>query len=772
MSDYSVIGKSLPRVDAKVKVTGQAKYAADIELADMLWGKVLRSPYAHARILNIDTSRAERLPGVKAVVTGKEFGDFKWGFLPTTRDETPLAIDKIRYMYEGVAAVAAIDEDIAEEACELIKVDYEELPGVFDPEEAMKEGAPQIHDYVKNNISVEYHWNFGDVDKGFSESYLVRQDRFKTPRTTHGYLEPPAIVAYYYPAGYITVWPSKQSPYFIYRHLAACFKLPLNKVRVIQPFIGGGFGGTKNDTGAGDFCATLLSKKTGKPVKIVYSQEEELTVSRRRHPIIIDIKTGVNRDGTLMAQQIQAIADCGAYTFVSPLSMYLTGCLQALPYKLPNYKYDAYCPFTNNPSSGAMRGHGIAHTRFAADVQMDMIAEELGIDRVEIRLRNAIDNPKPGTIYETVNKITLKTCGIKEAIEKVAQSPLWREREKRKGRDGGISRGIGLSAAAYLGGARLMGHQACAAIIRVCEDGTVNLLTGATDCGQGSDVVLCQIAAEELGVSLEDIDIKRVDTAVTPVDPGSYGSRVTVLAGEATRKAAADAKRQLIEFATKEWKVKPEDVEIKDRKVFVKTDPEKIMPFVRLARIACYSGSGAIIIGKGYSTYGIQPMSTIFHDGIGNAGTNYSFTSQVAEVEVDTETGQTRCTDTVIAHDAGKALNPMSVEGQNEGGAVQGLGQALYEDFIMDKGKTLNPTFLDFKMARSTDVPDIKVLHVTTDDPDGPFGAKEASEGSITSCPPCIINAIHDATGVWITELPAHPEKVFWALKEKAEKEK
>ena len=769
MKEYSVIGKRVPRVDAVEKVTGKAKYAADYELPDKLWGKVLRSPYPHARILNIDTSRAERLPGVKAMITGKDFGEYKWGYLPATRDETPLAVDKVRYYAEGVAAVAAIDEDIAEEATELIKVDYEELPGVFDPEEAMKEGAPRVHDYVKNNMAVEYHWHFGDVEKGFIESYLVREDKFRTPRTTHGYMEPPAIVAYYDPAGYITVWPSKQSPYFIYRHLAMCFKLPLSKVRVIQPFIGGGFGGTKNDTGTGDYCAVMLSKKTGKPVKIVYSQEEELVVSRRRHPIIVDIKTGVKRDGTLVAIHHQVIADCGAYTFMSPLSMYLAGCLTTLPYKLPNFKHDAYCPFTNNPATGAMRGHGISHTRFAADVQLDMIAEELGIDPVEIRLRNTIENPKPGSIYETINKVTLKTCGIKECIEKVAEDPIWKEREKRKRTEGNISRGVGFSSVSYLGGARLMGHQAAAAVIRVCEDGTINLLTGATDAGQGSDVVLCQIAAEELGVPIEAIVIKRVDSAFTPVDPGTYGSRVTVIAGEATRKAAADARQQLLEFAAQTWRVNTEDIEIRDGQAFVKSDPEKSMPFGRLVRIACYSGTGAVIIGRGYSSYGIQPMPTTFENGIGNAGTNYSFTAQSAEVEVDMETGQIRCVDTTIAHDCGRPLNPLTVEGQNEGGAIMGLGQVLYEDFIMDKGKTLNPTFLDFKMARSTDVPNIKVMHVETNDPDGPFGAKEASEGSIVSAPPAVVSAIHDATGIWFKELPVTPEKIVKALKEKGE---
>jgi 4-hydroxybenzoyl-CoA reductase subunit alpha len=768
MAEFSVIGKRVPRVDAREKVTGEAKYAADYSLPDMLWCKVLRSPYAHARILNIDTSRAERLPGVKAVVTGKDFGGWTWGWMPATRDEPPVAVDKVRYMAEAVAGVAAIDEDTAEEACELIKVDYEELPGVFDPEEALQDGAPKVHDYVKNNISVEYHWNFGDVEKAFAESHIVREDRFRTSRATHGYVEPPAILAYYDPTGYITVWAAKQSPYFHYRHLAACFRLPLSKVRVIQPFVGAGFGGTKNDSLAGDFCAVLLSKMTGKPVKYIESMEEELMTSRRRHSMIVYSKMGANKDGTLTAIHHRVIADGGGYTAVGPLSLYLAGFATTLPYKLSNFKYDAYRAFTNNPMGAAMRGHGITHTRFAAEIQMEMIAEELGIDPVEMRMRNVIENPKPGAVYETVNKLMLKTCGLKEAIQRVTEDSLWRDRDKMPRKEGDISWGVGISGTSYLGGARQLGHQSCAAIIRICEDGTVNLITGATDAGQGSDTVLCMIAAEELGVKLEDVDIKRVDTAYTPVDPGSYGSRVTILAGQATQKAAREAKKQLLEAAAQTWQVEPGDVEIREGKVFVISDPEKSMSFDRLARIASYSGTGAVILGTGYSSYGLEPLD--LNTGTGNGGTSYSFTAHSARVGVDLETGEITVPDFTIASDCGRLLSPIQAESQIEGASIQGLGQTIYEDFIMDRGKTLNPTFLDYKMPLSMDVPNIKLIDVETDDPDGPFGAKEASEGSIVSAPPAVVSAIHDATGVWFKELPVTAEKVAKALKDKSKK--
>jgi 4-hydroxybenzoyl-CoA reductase alpha subunit len=763
MEGYSVLGKRIPRIDGTAKVSGEAKYAADFSMPGMLWCKIIRSPYAHAKILNVDTSQAERLSGVKAICTGEDFGGWTWGWMPKTRDEPPVAIGRVRYLAEAVAAVAAVDEDTAEEAADLVRVEYEELPGVFDPEEAMKEGAPQVHDYVQNNLSWQFHMNFGDVEKGFREADLVHEERFETGRVTHGYLEPPAGIAFYDTSG-ITIWAAKQSPYFVYRHLAACFKLPLNKVRVIQPFIGGGFGGTKNDSLAGDFCSVLLSKMTGKPVKFVYSMEEELMISRRRHNMIVYNKMAMKKDGKITAMHSKVIADGGAYTAIGPLTMYLTGCMSTLPYELPNFKHDAYRIFTNNPVSAAMRGHGVTHTRFAAEMQMEMMAEELGIDPVEVRLKNAILAP-----HETVNKIKVHSAGLTEGLKTIANTPNWKMKDKGERAKGHISHGVGISSTAYLGGARQRGHQSCAAVVRLCEDGSLDYLTGATDCGQGSDTVLVQIIAEELGLKIEDIDIKRVDTAVTPCDAGSYGSRVTVLAGEAAKKAAQDVRQQLAKFAAEKWEANPEDIIFKDRQVHVKGSPNKSMPFDQLARIACYSGSGAVIVGKGYSDYGIDVLD--FDGGAGNPGTSFSFTSQLTDVDVDMETGFVKCKEMIIAHDCGRPLNPINVEAQNQGAAIQGMGQALYEKFEMDHGRTLNPNLADYKMPLSLDVPKIEVIDIITDEPTGPYGAKEASEGAIVSAPPSIVSAIHDATGIWFKEQPVTPEKIVMALREKRKAE-
>ncbi len=509
------------------------------------------------------------------------------------------------------------------------------------------------------------------------------------------------------------------------------------------------------------------SKKTGKPVKFIYSQEEVLTTCRRRHNMIVYSKMGVTKEGLLTAVQHRVVANGGAYTAISPLSMYLAGFMTTLPYKLPNFKYDAYRIFTNNPVSAAMRGHGVTQTRFACALQMDMIADKLGIDRVEMRMRNAIDNPKKGEIYTTVNDVTLKTCGMKEAIQLVTKDPIWASKGKTPKMEGPVSFGVGLSSTSYLGGARQRGHQSCGAIVRICEDGSVNYLTGATDCGQGSDTGLSMIVAEALGVRYEDIDIKRVDTSYTPVDPGSYGSRVAVLAGQAAIHAAQDAKQQLLEAAAKAWNMKPEELEIRDSVCFVKSNPDKKMSFNKLAKIACYEGSGAVIIGSGYSGYGIEELD--FNDGRGNGGISYSFTAQTGKLGVDMETGKVSVSDFTIAHDCGRPLHPITCEGQNEGGAVQAMSQAIYEEFVMDHGKTHNSSFLDYKMARSTDIPKIRVVDIITDDPDGPFGAKEVSEGSHVSTPPAVVSAIHDATGIWFRELPVTPEKIVKALKEKGQ---
>ena len=755
--ESTLFGKRLPRVDARDKVTGEGRYAADFSFPGMLWVKILRSPHAHARIVGIDASAALALKGVKGVLTGKDFNGWSWGWMPKTREEAPLAVDKVRFYGEAVAAVCAVDEATAEAACELINVAYEELPGVFSIAEAMAEGAQRVHEDRPGNQSWDFHMDFGDVEAGFREADLVREQRFETGRVLTGFLEPPSAVCQWTEEG-ITVWSAKQSPYFHYRHLAACFDLPLSKIRVIQPYIGGGFGGTKNDSVAADFCAVLFSKRLGKPVKYQYSMEEVFTTCRRRHNFEVVSKMGMKKDGTITAMQNFAYAEGGAYTVIGPLTLYLSGAYTTLPYKIPNFKYDAYRIFTNHPAGAAMRGHGVTHTRFAAEVLMDMMAEELGLDCLEVRLKNAIVAP-----YTTVNGVHVKTCGVKEALETVGAKPAWRERKQKKAQ-GAVRRGVGIGTGVMGGGSKQRGHQACAAMLRLCEDGSVNYLTGAADCGQGSDTVLVQIIAEELGIRMDDVAIRRVDTAVTPCDPGSYGSRVTILAGQAAQKAAQDIKRQLAGYVASVWAVPETGIVFAAGHVGSSDDAKFSMPFRKLVQAACYSESGRVIMGRGYSQTEAEDYN--FEEGSGNSDVNYSFVAQLTEVEVDMETGIVKATDFDLAFDAGRPLHLVNVESQIEGAAVQGLGQALYEDFKMDRGRTLNPDFVDYRMPLATEAPDIRIDHIITNDPDAIHGIKEASQAAIVCSPPSIVSAIHDATGIWFTSLPVTPEKLLAAIRE------
>ena len=422
-----------------------------------------------------------------------------------------------------------------------------------------------------------------------------------------------------------------------------------------------------------------------------------------------------------------------------------------------------------------MRGHGMYHSRYAIDCQLDLMAKELGIDPVEIRHKNSIDNPKPGEIYYTVNKLRVATCGIKECIEQTSKLFGWKEYQKRERPDGPIVRGAGIAASAFLSGARLTGHNSCSALIRVNEDGSVNLQTGATDVGMGSDTAMVAIAAEVLGVGMEDVEIKRVDTAYSYPDPGSYGSRVTIYAGEATMKAAEDAKQQLLEAAAKEMNVFPEELDIKGKRIFMKTDERKALPWLDVVRAACYASIGNVIIGRGVSKRGTKGFSPkAFATGEGDVGTSYGFAAQINEVEVDTETGVVKCTEkSSMADDCGFPLNPAIVETHCIGGSYhQAISAALYEEFVMDQGSTLNPNFVDYKRPRAYEAPFPKFAHVITNDPFGPFGVKEASEATTCTGAPAVINAIYDATGVMIKNMPTTPEKMWRALKEKREAEK
>jgi 4-hydroxybenzoyl-CoA reductase alpha subunit len=755
---YINIGKRLPRVDGIVKATGEAKYAADLSLPGMLHAKILRSPYPHARILSIDALKARKLPGVRAVVSGQDTIGFRAGGISVQGDEPYLALEKVRFIGDGLAAVAAIDEETAEEALDLIEVEYEELPAVLDPVAAMSEDSPLVHDHATRNISFKTNLIYGDVDKAFRECAYVREDRFETPPIRHGFIEPHAALANWDASGQLTFWGSKQSPYFTYRNMAKALGIPLSRVRVVQPYIGGGFGG-KNEMFNIDFCAALLSQKTGRPVRIVADQEEVLYAYRQRHPTMMDIKIGLKKDGIIMAVEAAIIANGGAYLSIGALSLYLMCSSLSIPYRVPHLRAKGYRVYTNTQPSCAMRGHGVPQCRFAAEVQLDLAAKEMGLDPIDIRLKNAL---RPGET--TPNGFKITSCGLEESITEGKRIiDRWR-REQPKEENVRIKRGIGVACYGYPSGPRGPTHNTAGAIMKAHEDGSLSLITGSTDAGQGSDTVLSQIAAEVLGVPLEDIRYSMVDSNLTPVDPGTYGSRVTFVTGNAVRLAAEDVRQQLAEVAAIKLEADPKEMVFRDRRVYVAGSPERGMAFAKLVKTAQYSGTGKTIIGKAYwAPEGVDLVN--FETGQGNLSAAYSFGTQIAEVEVDVETGFIRVKRMAVIHDCGQPINEMLVEGQLEGSAIGAIGHTLSEEIIRKDGQTMNPSFLEYRMPTTLETCGIEILHVKTHDEMGPFGAKEAGEGVQVAVVPSIVNAVNDATGAAFKRIPITPLRVLEGLK-------
>ena len=752
-----VIGKSYPKKDARIKVTGECRFAGDITIPGMLHGKMLRSPYAHARILNIDTKKAEKLKGVRAVITGKDFPGILYGNFAHTRDYLPLAIDRVRYIGEEVAAVAAEDEDTAWEALDLIDVEYESLPAVFDPEEALKEGAPLLYDNRPNNISSKSEWEFGDLEKGLKASSLIRQDVFRTQALKHGMLETHTCIGFWDADGKVTLEACKQSPYVAWRQLAMGLGIPPHKVRVKQTFIGAGNSGGKQEALPMDFAAVMLSSRTGRPVRIIHTMEEVLIMGHMRHPYKIDLKIGVNKDGIIQAMDCHAIADGGAHSSIGQLSIYLLGAWLMMTYKIPNVRYRGWRVFTNKSFCGALRGHGVPQARFAFEGLLDSIADELGIDHFEIRKRNAIT---PG--YEAPNGFKITTSGFKEALDKAEEVSDWRQKKGKLPK----YRGIGVGASGFISGSNIMGMSACSAMLKVQEDGSVALQTGATDVGQGCDTVLPMIVAEVLGIEPDDVSFALVDSDLTPIDGGTWSSRVTFYAGNAVKIAALDARKQIADAAAEILEARAEDLVFRKKRVYVKGSPDQGAELDKVIRY-CQNKKGMTIMGRGY--YNAPCGHLDFSKGYGNFTAAYSFYAQVCEVEVDPETGQVQILNMWTAHDGGRELNPMLVRGQLIGSTVMHVGQALFEGVMRDdRGETLNTSFRDYKMPTFSDIPGFQGLYsMDMPDGEGPFGAKEAGEGASGPVIASIANAIQDAIGVRIKSLPITPEKILKAIKEK-----
>ncbi len=752
MKKYSVINTPVHNIDGVAKITGRAEYTFDVKLPRMLYGKILRSPYPHAKIIHIDTSKAEKLSGVKAVVTGKDTLGIKqgiWRRFKELCDEEILARSRVRYIGEPVAAVAAIDEDTAEEALDLIEVEYESLPGVFEPLEAIKEEAPQLHEHAERNINVTRHIEWGDVDEAFQEADHIREDWFRCSSQHHVCMETHNAVASFTPDRKLTVWTSTQSHYYIKVLLSWVLGLRENDVRVISRYTGGGFG-SKFELDSAQFCSSLLSMKLFRPVKITLTREEEFMATKRRTPMFYYLRTGVKKDGSFVAKEARVFTEGGAYTAMGATALYLTGFFQAFPYVWPNYRYDGYRVYTNTAPTSAMRGFGAPQATFCAETQIDLIANDLGIDPIDIRSRNVM---YPG--YEVPGQATIQSCGLRECLDKIGK---WiKSRGKLP-----PNRGIGLAAYGFMSGGIFnwfdTPYAFSSSIVQVNIDGKVDLFVGSQDIGQGSNTTMAMICAEELGVRVEDIRIHMGDTDKCPVDLGAWGSRETLMQGNAVKMAAAEAKQQIVEFAAA--KLSPNivyDIDIKEGWIHLIARPERGLSFYDVVKEAIRGKGGQPIIGRGHYTPHRKGMIS----------PAYSFGVQAVEAEVDTETGKITLKNCVTAHDCGQVINPLGVKGQLEGAMAMAAGYGFTEDLPMDEGKILNPNLVDYKVLRATEMPESKVIEVETYEPEGPFGAKEAGEGLTNPTAGALGNAIFHAAGVSIQTLPITPEKVLDALRKK-----
>ena len=815
MTDFSIIGKPIAMVDAAGKTTGAGKYTDDLSVPGMLIGKILHSPHPHARIKRIDADRAEQLDGVIAVVTGKDAPN-PYGILPVGHDEHALALDKVRYVGDNVACVAAVDEATAEKALELIEVEYEILPAYFDPEESMKAERDLIHDNKPRNIEKDYHHVFGDPDQGFAAADCIAEARFIANEVTHAAMEPHSTLASFEldsetgQLGRLTVWSSTQVPYYLQHKLSLVLEMPMSQIRVIKPLVGGGFGG-KSEVIPLEIIAAIAARKAKAPVKITYTREEVFWAHRGRPRTIIDLKTGVTNDGRITAVKARVIQDGGGYCSYGVVTILYSGALLGALYDIPNIQYDGYRVLTNKPACGAMRGHGTVNVRFAFESQLDELADKIKMDPAEIRRRNLLQPP-----CVTVNGLRVQSYGLPECIEKVVERSGWRDRKGNLPR----GRGLGIACSHYVSGAANsiirsdMPHSTVN--IKIDRDGGVVVYTGASEIGQGSDTMTAQIAAEVLGCSLARVKIVAADTDLTPIDIGSYSSRVTFMAGNATLRAAQEVRKQIALAASKKMNCAPDDLVFANDAIsrnghvggtdYVGTGalarpvpaisagtslshpatsgrvenqilrgslqqkrkdegPKDSMTFEE-AVVAAIDFHGALI---GTGSYAPPPEARGGKHKGGGVGPSpaYSYSAQVAEVTVDEDTGEVTVHKVWAAHDCGRALNPVSVEGQIIGSVWMGMGQALTEEMVWKDGLLMNPGLLEYRSPSSVESPEVEPIIVESIDPEGPFGAKECSEGSLAATIPAIANAIYDAVGIRLHECPFTPERVLAALRAK-----
>jgi len=761
---HRLIGRALRKVDAVAKVTGATKFADDLSLPRMLYAKLLRSPHPHARLVRVDASAALALPGVHAVLTGRDLPT-PFGILPVSQDEHALALDRVRFVGDPVAAVAAVSEEVATAALDRIAVEYEPLAPIASAEEAVAQAEPRIHDYGDGgNLHKLIHLEFGDVEEGFREADLIVEDLLFYQGSTHLPMEQHAALADWSPDGKLTLWSSTQTPHYVHRALAKVLGLPPARIRVIACPNGGGFGG-KSDPFGHEIVAAKLAMATGRPVKITLTREEVFYCHRGRHPTLMWVKTGVKRDGSITALHFKSLLDGGAYGSYGVASTYYTGALQTVTYEVPRYKFQGARAFTNKPPCGPKRGHGTPQPRFALEVHLDKIAERLGMDPAELRLKHLLP---PQAL--TANYLRVGSMGLGRCIQRVVEGSGWREKFRKLP----YGRGVGLACSSYLSGAGLpiywnnMPHSGVQ--LKLDRGGGVTIFCGSTDIGQGSDSILAYITAEVLGVDPADVRVVTADTDLTPVDLGSYSSRVTLMSGNAALQAAERAREILRGPAAQRLGVPADRLVFAEARVFDAADPERGLSFAEAVQLA-EAAVGTVGTVGSYT----PPPSAGRYRGAGvGPSPAYSYTAAVAEVEVDPETGVVTVPRIWIAHDVGQCINRAAVVGQIEGSVYMGLGEALMEEMAYRANRHVvhkAPSMLEYKSPTTLEMCDVITYLVEDPDPNGPFGAKEAGQGPLLPVPPAIANAVYDAVGVRIDEVPITPEKVLRALKAKAKGE-
>ncbi len=761
---FRVIGRAQRKVDATDKVMGRTMFVDDLTLPRMLFARLLRSPHPHAKILQIDTSRAENLDGVRRVLIGKEL-PIPFGILPVSEDEHALALNKVRFIGDPVAAVAAVTEEIATAASELIDVEYEILDHIASAQQAVKTSEPLIHEYGDNgNLHKVVDLEFGDVGEGFAAADLVREDIFFYEGSTHLSLEQHAALANWSPDGKLTLWSSTQTPHYVHRALAKVLELPAARIRVIACPNGGGFGG-KSDPFSHEIAVAKLAMLTGRPVKVTLTREEVFYCHRGRHPTLMWVKTGVTNDGAIKAMHFKSLLDGGGYGSYGVASTYYTGALQTVTYNVERYKFQGARAFTNKPPCGPKRGHGTPQPRFALEVQLDKIAEDLGLDPAELRLNHLVP---PDSL--TANYLRVGTMGLGACIRKVTAAAGWKKKYGKLPHGSGV----GVACSSYICGAGLpiyWNNMSQSGVqLKLDRSGGVTVFCGSTDIGQGSDSVLAYIVAEVLGLDPQELQIVTADTDLTPVDLGSYSSRVTLMSGNAALQAAERARDILAEHAAAKLNVPVSRLVFADGRVFDAQNTETGMSFAESVQFA-ETAQGIVGTVGSYK----PPRSTGRYRGAGvGPSPAYSYSAAVASVEVDPTSGIFTVPKIWIAHDIGRCINPAAVIGQVEGGVYMGLGEALMEEMAYrGKRKVVHkiPSMLEYKSPTTLEMCDVETYLIEDPDPNGPFGAKEVGQGPLLPIMPAVANAVYDAVGVRIDEVPITPEKVLRALGLKAKGE-